>query len=408
MIDAEARAMQIVLQVGEMHFEGNIIPQSWFEHLKYPSGKPYLIAIMILSEIVYWHRPREIRDERTGRVIGHEKKFAGDMLSRSYEAFGTQFGFSKREATDAIKYLVAEGIVRTELRTVCYDNRYKFPNVLYVSVNPERLREITYSCRFTDAPEGRKSSSARTEEIIRNNGGLSSVSTEDGVRRNGGGFDNTAEEEMPRNGRGGHAEPEGVARPAAVSSRAETPPPPTPRRKTNIENNIESILESGGERPATASSSTQDQALPYAARGAVGGRLYPRLVALAEWMHARLGRPLCDPGMTPDELTAAEEALDRLDGFARACGQSGEDVLRSRLLLRAEVQAQLRDAAVPYHVLARQLAWALDDYAERAARKQPGPAPALPPEPVATRRRPREKPGWMSDDEWAFYLASEG
>jgi hypothetical protein len=40
-------------------FPGNIIPHSWYGTIQTESGKPDMNAIAILSEILYWHRPRE-------------------------------------------------------------------------------------------------------------------------------------------------------------------------------------------------------------------------------------------------------------------------------------------------------------------------------------------------------------
>ena len=70
----------------EIAFSGNVIPQVWYRvfvksDLKHP--KPHLLAINILADIVYWYRPREIRDEGTGQVIGFQKKFRDDKLQRS-------------------------------------------------------------------------------------------------------------------------------------------------------------------------------------------------------------------------------------------------------------------------------------------------------------------------------------
>ncbi|MFP1483844.1 hypothetical protein ACLB1S_19830 [Escherichia coli] len=36
------------------------------------------------SEIVYWYRPTEVRDEHTGALLGYRKRFQGDKLQRSY------------------------------------------------------------------------------------------------------------------------------------------------------------------------------------------------------------------------------------------------------------------------------------------------------------------------------------
>ena len=38
-------------------FTGNVIPHSWFEAIQTENGKPDLAAIVILAEILYWHRP---------------------------------------------------------------------------------------------------------------------------------------------------------------------------------------------------------------------------------------------------------------------------------------------------------------------------------------------------------------
>jgi hypothetical protein len=144
----EQALMEQICQLGQMHLEGNIVPPSWYQHLKYPSGKPYHIAITLLSEIVYWFRPRMVRDEHTGEFQGWAKKFKGDGIQRGYAAWGAPFGFTKREAADAIKYLVAEGYITTDIRDVTLPDGTLRPNVVVVtSVSPDRLRLITYNSR---------------------------------------------------------------------------------------------------------------------------------------------------------------------------------------------------------------------------------------------------------------------
>jgi len=349
----DADAMDIVMQVGEMHFEGNIIPQSWFEHLKYPSGKPYLTAIVILSEIVYWFRPREIRDERTGRPICYEKKFKGDALQRSYESFANQFGFTKREATDAIKYLVNEGIIRTELRTVTFDNKFKFPNVMFIIVEPNRLRDITHGRRPNGVPVQRRMIPAEPEEAIRTNEGPSSVLTEDTIRTNGGQSNPETEDTLRPNGRYDDGETEEVFRLDANTSPAQTDAPPPAERKTNIENNKESYTESEREARDADFTLEEEKTLPKPAWGVVGSRRFPRMIELARWCRRKLGRPMFPVDMPAEGLEPFEEALDRLEGVTRACGQTAAEVITTRIWLRPEVQAQLREAAWPYAVIAR-------------------------------------------------------
>jgi len=72
----------VVDALGQMGFQGNIIPRSWYANIKKPSGKPDVVAITLLSEIVWWYRPKEVRDEET---LGSRwvKKFDADLLQLS-------------------------------------------------------------------------------------------------------------------------------------------------------------------------------------------------------------------------------------------------------------------------------------------------------------------------------------
>ena len=86
----------IVDEMAEINISGNIIPQTWYGTILRPNGKPYLLAIVILSDIVYWYRPTEMRDEQSGRLVGWKKKFKADLLQKSYQQYADLFGESKR------------------------------------------------------------------------------------------------------------------------------------------------------------------------------------------------------------------------------------------------------------------------------------------------------------------------
>ena len=142
-------------QLREVAFTGNVIPQIWYRvfvksDLKHP--KPHLLAINILADIVYWYRPREIRDEGSGQIIGYQKKFRDDLLQRSYAQIAEQFGCSAGQAKDAIVFLEEMGVVRREFRTL-RSNGMVYANVLYLALNVERLKELTYPCGEI-SPEG--------------------------------------------------------------------------------------------------------------------------------------------------------------------------------------------------------------------------------------------------------------
>lgn len=138
----------IVDENAKLNISGNIIPQAWYKTIIRDSGKPYLTAIVILADIVYWYKPAEVRDEVTGQVVEFKKKFKADLLQRSYQQISEQFGISKKEASSAIVFLEKLGVVKRVFRTINIEGLV-INNVLYLELIVNRLRELTY-------PEDRK------------------------------------------------------------------------------------------------------------------------------------------------------------------------------------------------------------------------------------------------------------
>lgn len=121
--------------IGKLYISGNVLPNEWFKcpRLRYESGAVNLLAIVILSEIVYWYKPSEVRDEHTGNTIGWKKKFAADKLQRSYEELSTKFGCSKRQAAEACYFLRDVGLITLELRTIKVNGgSLTLSNVLFI------------------------------------------------------------------------------------------------------------------------------------------------------------------------------------------------------------------------------------------------------------------------------------
>lgn len=133
----------IVDASAEISITGNITPQAWYKTIVKETGKPHLTAIVILSDIVYWYRPTELRDESTGQITAIRKKFKADLLQRSYQQIAEQFGLSKKEATNAIIFLEKIGVIKRVFRTINL-NGLVVNNVLYIELIVERLKELTY------------------------------------------------------------------------------------------------------------------------------------------------------------------------------------------------------------------------------------------------------------------------
>lgn len=134
---------EIVDRMASIQISGNVIPQSWYKAITKDTGKPYLAAIVILSDIVYWYRPVEVRDEDSGQTVSMRKKFKADLLQRSYAQLAEQFGISKRDATNAVVALEKLGVIKRHFRKIDVGGMM-MNNVLFIELIPSVLESITF------------------------------------------------------------------------------------------------------------------------------------------------------------------------------------------------------------------------------------------------------------------------
>lgn len=134
---------ETVDRLSRMNITGNVIPAAWYQTIRKLTGKPYLNAIVILSDIVYWYRAAEVRDEGSGQLLGYRKRFKADLLQRSYQQMADQFGITKRDATNAVVELERLGVVRRVFRTMTI-NGQTVPNILFLELDVEVLEQLTF------------------------------------------------------------------------------------------------------------------------------------------------------------------------------------------------------------------------------------------------------------------------
>ena len=123
---------------------GNVIPPSWYGEITRENGRPYLLAIILLADIVYWYRPVEERDESSGLVIGLRKKFKDDLLQKTYNEYAQLYGESKRTIKAALDRLEELGLIRRIFREVKLKNGTKIPNFMFIEIFPERIEQISH------------------------------------------------------------------------------------------------------------------------------------------------------------------------------------------------------------------------------------------------------------------------
>ena len=131
--------------IATLHFQGNIIPHTWYQHIGYATKRGHTtdhLACAILADIVYWYRPSEVRDETSGHLIGYRKKFADDKLQRSPEAFAALLNCTPKVVRESLRLLEKLELIDIELRSVTTAFGV-IPKTMFIGLNAERVLAIT-------------------------------------------------------------------------------------------------------------------------------------------------------------------------------------------------------------------------------------------------------------------------
>jgi len=125
---------------------GNITPHDWYEKFTNSQGKPDLSLISVLSEIVYWYRPKRIKDNQTGNV-NYINKFIGDAWQTSYEHFEKKFGFNREKLRRIFVKLEQMGICYREFRNVKLRGQ-TYNNRLFIHLSSQFLSSYANNKKF--------------------------------------------------------------------------------------------------------------------------------------------------------------------------------------------------------------------------------------------------------------------
>lgn len=143
----------IVDAIGQINITGNIVPASWFRKITLGSGRPDTVAIIILSELLYWYRPKETKS-KTGR-IEWSKKFKKDYLQKNIKELCSKFNFSYDQVKSALKRLEDGGYIVKHLRNETIKGT-KYGNVLYIEVVPEMIQLLMAEDELEDKEENKR------------------------------------------------------------------------------------------------------------------------------------------------------------------------------------------------------------------------------------------------------------
>lgn len=153
--------------VGQMDFSGNLTPRAWYATIKTEGGKPDLVAITMLSEIVYWYRPGvQARVEGGSGSVRRYCKFAADKLQMGYRHFEEQFGLTRDQCKRAFVRLEALGVVRREQREIVAAGQRV--SAMFVGLDADVLKKLTYPDETPNLPGSVENSSEINDTVLPN------------------------------------------------------------------------------------------------------------------------------------------------------------------------------------------------------------------------------------------------
>jgi hypothetical protein len=127
---------------------GNITPNDWYEKFTNSRGRPDLSLISVLSEIVYWYRPKKVKDNQTGNIT-YVNKFLGDAWQTSYEHFEKKFSFNREKLRRIFVKLEQMGICTREFRNVKLRGQ-TYNNRLFIHLSSQFLNSYSDNKKFAE------------------------------------------------------------------------------------------------------------------------------------------------------------------------------------------------------------------------------------------------------------------
>lgn len=146
------KASKSVLAIANLKFEGvTAIPDSWYKNITNKSGSPDLLAIVLLSEIVYWHRLMPVYED--DMLIGYSQKFMGSKLQKQTSELSKKYGFSEKSINEALNRLVDLSLITREFSDV-RKGELVIQKRQFIDIIPEQVIKISVLDVQTKGNEG--------------------------------------------------------------------------------------------------------------------------------------------------------------------------------------------------------------------------------------------------------------
>ena len=129
-----------VIAIDKIKFVGDLVCSAWLHNIRNSRGFADTVAVLVLSRIIYWYRGTNPLKEKGENM--HRRKFAGDLLQKSYADLSAELNLTKVEVTNAIKRLEKKNILKRVFRTIMCRG-IKCANVLFIQIFPKQIAAVS-------------------------------------------------------------------------------------------------------------------------------------------------------------------------------------------------------------------------------------------------------------------------
>jgi len=139
-----------VEEMSKLHISGNVTPPMWYKRITFENGAVDFLSIAILSELVFWYRAIELRNEETGEPLPPRRKFKGRYLQKNKKSLAQQFNVSERQIKDSLYRLEKMGLIERIYEHLKAPDGTILGLLLYIKIFPKKIAQLSYYNELTE------------------------------------------------------------------------------------------------------------------------------------------------------------------------------------------------------------------------------------------------------------------
>jgi len=143
-IKPDSEAVHVAAMLYGAKITGNVIPRICYRNLatidKRGKKRPATIAINVRAELLFWYRPIEEKDDKSGKIT-LRKRYKGEYVQKSVPQLADDLGFTEDQVKRALTFLEQKNLIRRIIKVEKAFGQYI--KIVYIALNAREVIRIT-------------------------------------------------------------------------------------------------------------------------------------------------------------------------------------------------------------------------------------------------------------------------